>query len=324
MAPLSRPIVLALAGFSALSALAGGAELVWMRRGNEVLPPLDILRHTPFPDFLVPGLLLGVVVGGTSLAAMVAAWRRSPYTLDLTVAAGGALSVWILDELALLRDTHWLHALYGGLGLALLTLGLFGMARSAEPRHTWTLRVTLAEAAGFAVPATVGILTATSGPFVQAVAVVLAGAVEGLLLGAGQASAWPLPLNRARYALATSVAAAATWAGAMALRAWGDAGGPPLLLGLLGVSVGLGGLLGMGLAQWWELRRHGVRARWVGWTALAWALALPWSFAPGPLVDESTPGLVQAALWSSGGLAMAWVFALVSWQGVRRELAWLG
>jgi hypothetical protein len=54
------------------------------------------------------------------------------------------------------------------------------------------------------------------------------------------------------------------------------------------------------------------------WTALAWAAALPFSFAPAPFVDESTPVSSHLLLWGSGGLLMAYVMALITWRGVLR------
>lgn len=54
-----------------------------------------------------------------------------------------------------------------------------------------------------------------------------------------------------------------------------------------------------------------------GWSTVAWLLAFPFSFAPGPFVDESTPFVPQLTFWTIGGLVMAVVMALVTWRGVR-------
>jgi hypothetical protein len=53
----------------------------------------------------------------------------------------------------------------------------------------WVLMVTLGEAVGFTVPAAVGIAvtSAPSGPAVSLLAMVLAGSVEGAVLGTAQA-----------------------------------------------------------------------------------------------------------------------------------------
>jgi hypothetical protein len=46
-------------------------------------------------------------------------------------------------------------------------------------------------------------------------------------------------------------------------------------------------------------------------------VALPFSFSPGPFVDETTPFGPQLALWTLGGVLMAVVMALITWLGVR-------
>ncbi|MDX2087102.1 MAG: hypothetical protein SFX73_04600 [Kofleriaceae bacterium] len=58
--------------------------------------PRGLLAHTPFASFLIPGLLLGLVVGGTSLACATFAWRRSSAAVHATILAGAALTIWII------------------------------------------------------------------------------------------------------------------------------------------------------------------------------------------------------------------------------------
>jgi hypothetical protein len=312
--------VVAISGFTALSALAGAAELLLWPHGNRYLP-LALLAHTPFSSFLVPGLLLAVVVGGTSLACALLAWRRAHGAVDTTLLAGGALTVWIAAEAAMLRGVHPLHALYGGLGLALLALGVRAGWGSPTPRHRWVIAVTLAEAIGFLAPSCAGILSAHYGlaETQQAALVVAAGFFEGLALGTGQAWAMPIAVRRVRYALYTALGAALVWAAVMSTTLlFGGSGAPSPLWIATAVAAGVLGLAAMGGVQWLELRHHtGAARRWIAWTALAWTVALPWSFAAGPFVDETTPLPSHFVLWGCGGLLMAYTMALVTWRGAR-------
>jgi hypothetical protein len=312
--------VISLAGLAALSALAGGIALLAAPDGSESAP-LSLLAATPFTSFVVPGVLLTFVVGGTSAACALAAWRRSSFAIDTTLAAGGVLATWIACERVILREFSGLQVVYAVLGVALLSLGGIGALRSPSPRHRWTVLVTLGEAAGFAVPALVGVAAVALDldPAFRGAVLVLAGAVEGLVCGAGQAYAFPLPLRRARFAALTSVAAAAVWALAFGIVAIAHAGAPQAAVIATAVIVAPIGLVLMGAAQWLELRQHAFRAhRWIAWSALAWAVALPASFLPMPLVDESTPASESLVLWIAAGLAMAYVMALLTWQGARR------
>lgn len=314
-----RRWLIGLGAFSAFSAVGGAVQLLIALRGNDFWPR-SAIQYTPFETFLVPALLLGGVVGGTSLVSAITAWRRSRFALDAAILAGGALTFWIVAELGLMRGFHFLHAFYGGLGLAILGLGALGAARSGEPRHRWILWVTAGETLGFLAPMLTGILATSRGvgEGERAVLVTLAGGVEGLWLGAAQAWAFPLPLARLRYALLTALGAMVVWGLAMTLVFFGRTASGAVMIPL-GIVIGLVALGAMGAAQWLELRECVAGAeRWIGWTALAWMCALPWSFAPSPLVDETTPFWAHVLLWASAGALMAYVLSLVTWQGVRR------
>ena len=308
MASMSaRRTIIAIAVVIAVSAIGGGIALVM-----DVAGPVP-LEHTPFATPLVPGLLLLIVVGGTSALAALLVYRRSERAIDATILAGGALVIWIVAELALIRTAHWLQLVYGALGVGLLALGIHAGLRAGTPRLRWSIAVTLAETAGYLAPTIAGIVTTMLGieGAPQVVVVAAAGFVEGVALGTGQALALPIRVDRRRYALLTGLGAALMWATVMTVML---AGQPALF-----AVVGLVGLVAIGGAQWFELRYRVTRAhRWILWTALAWIVALPLSFTPAPFVDETTPAAENFALWACGGALMAYVMALVTWQGAAR------
>lgn len=84
--------------FGAVSAF-GGAVLGIVFNGSGV--PLEHLAGTPFSSFVVPGLILGVVVGGTQLAAGVALLARNQWAPLMAAVAGFAMMIWIYTELAI-------------------------------------------------------------------------------------------------------------------------------------------------------------------------------------------------------------------------------
>lgn len=124
----SRWLAVASSGFVALTAIGGGLELVagWPRA-----QPLGWLDGTPFDSYLVPGLLLGGLVGGTSaVAAGMAATRSGSWPRCLAV-AGAVLTGWTAVEVAMLDQPDAptpIEWFYGGLGLAMIGLGAAGRA----------------------------------------------------------------------------------------------------------------------------------------------------------------------------------------------------
>lgn len=317
-----RRLLITLCGFTALTSLGGGVQLLWAGGAGSRSAPLSLLLGTPFTTFLVPGLLLLVVIGGTNLAATIALLRRSSIAGDLTLTAAGAIALWIVAEMALMRDIQPLHVIYALVSLFCILAAAGSAWLSQSPRLRWTVAVTAAEGIGFFGPALVGVLASSLhlGGAERAVALSLAGLWEGACLGLGQALVLPQPVHRGRFMLLTASGGALVWASVMGLMLLGRSGAGPLVIVPAGIVAGIGALLAMGSLQWLELRRHvkGSPFTWIGWTALAWALALPMSFLPGPLVDEKTPLLPNLTLWVCGGFLMAYVLSLITWQGARR------
>lgn len=79
-----RPILILCAGFLAVTAIPGGGMLLL----GVYAPPVEMLRGSFFGSFVVPGLALAVVVGGTSLLALALLVRRSPWG-DFSAAISG-------------------------------------------------------------------------------------------------------------------------------------------------------------------------------------------------------------------------------------------
>ncbi|MBX6342793.1 MAG: hypothetical protein IRY97_10070, partial [Thermomicrobiaceae bacterium] len=92
-----RQGLIGLLGFGAVSAAAGGIGLV----GGGIEFPRDWLEGTPFASYVGPGLILGLVVGGSQLAALVAVLRHAGWARLAAAAAGCAMMGWIVGEVVL-------------------------------------------------------------------------------------------------------------------------------------------------------------------------------------------------------------------------------
>jgi hypothetical protein len=130
--PATRRTLLGLHLFHAFSAVGGGIALI-----IGALPvPLSVLRHTPFDSFVVPGIFLGIVVGGSAAmgaSALLAHSRRAP---TISVAGGAVMVGWILGETALVEGFSWLQGLYllTGSIVLLVSIRLWrSTARVSEP-----------------------------------------------------------------------------------------------------------------------------------------------------------------------------------------------
>ena len=119
--------------FGALSALVG-AVLAIAANGAGV--PLEYLKNSPFSSYLIPGLILGMVVGGTQLAAAIALLAKRDKALLLSAVAGFGMLIWIFVEVAMIQQFSWLQGAYFILGSLelILVFALLGIFPAAGPR----------------------------------------------------------------------------------------------------------------------------------------------------------------------------------------------
>ncbi|WP_370962550.1 hypothetical protein [Amycolatopsis sp. cg9] len=188
---------------------------------------------------------------------------------------------------------------------------------------TWFLLVTVAEFSGFAIPATAGALTAGS-PAALPVLLV-AGAAEGTVLGAGQALVLSRALpavNRRHWIAGTAAAAAFAYLAGLAPSTWATrlSSWPPLVLWPAAGILGLALLCSIGFAQWLVLRRHVPRsARWIATTAGAWLVGLAvFLGVTTPLWQSGQSLPTTIAVGVLGGLLMAATTSAVTALALRR------
>lgn len=203
------------------------------------------------------------------------------------------------------------------------------VAASRLPRHwlrRWIVVVAIGEAAGFAVPAVVGVLTA--GADAAVLPLLAAGAVEGAVLGLAQASVLRrigVTISRRNWILLTAGGAVVAYAlGLMPSTLAGAWTGWPWPLQALADAV-LAGLLlaSIGTAQWIELRRH-LRAAgwWIAGTAAAWLAGLAAFLGIAmPLWQEGQSPALAIGIGVVAGAVMAVAMSTITGLTLARLLA---
>ncbi len=101
--------------------------------------PREWLAGSPFTDYVVPGLVLGVVVGGLTAAAAITTSRSARAGGLVSVVAGVAMAGWICGELLMLNQNGAatsprspVEAVFLVLGLVMIGLGFVVWRRSRE------------------------------------------------------------------------------------------------------------------------------------------------------------------------------------------------
>jgi len=131
-----RGLLIGVAVFEVLSCLAGCFMLVYDGKGIFG----DVLKDTAFAgQYVLGGLLLGLVVGGTQAVALAGQLRRSPWAWLAHAVAGFTMVIWIFGEVGVLGAMVGIHVFYFAMGLlqiggVLVVLGLFDFSRSPDPQ----------------------------------------------------------------------------------------------------------------------------------------------------------------------------------------------
>ena len=128
---IARGALVFVDGFAALSALFGGLEL---ETGWPYQFPATMLEGTPFSDFVVPGLILGLLVGGSAAIATVETVRSASVGAAWSLVAGFIMAGWITGEVLLLdfignaghnlSAYFWLQPFYFVVGVAMVALAI--------------------------------------------------------------------------------------------------------------------------------------------------------------------------------------------------------
>jgi hypothetical protein len=121
-----RKLLLTILAFNGISALAGGSLFLARPDGSLYGLPLSVLVDTPFPDFLLPGLILFTVLGVGSCIGWFLAFRGSPWAFRWVQVVGAGTVIWIVAQMSMIHNVNGLHVIYGAVGVALLLLARRG------------------------------------------------------------------------------------------------------------------------------------------------------------------------------------------------------
>jgi len=109
-----EPILIGLLAFVGLAAVGGGIGLM-VANGSGL--PADTLSYSLFDSFVVPGLLLAIVVGGSQLVAAYLLLANRRHGLATSLLAGFILLAWIYGELYVTHAHSWLQTLMFAIGI---------------------------------------------------------------------------------------------------------------------------------------------------------------------------------------------------------------
>ncbi len=131
--PPKRPrALLQLLMGTGILAVIGGLALVARPDGRWLGLSLELLDHTPFGSYRIPGLVLAAIVGGGQLWAGRSVWQMRARHLSHAALAAAVLGGWIVAQ-ALMVGPVWLQLVF--FVIAIVELMLVGAAVPRAESH---------------------------------------------------------------------------------------------------------------------------------------------------------------------------------------------
>ena len=109
--------------FIGIGAVPAGIAMIFDPSGRGLGMSLEMLKNSPFADFLIPGVFLLLVNGVGSLLGGIASFKHNRFAGEIATGLGIFLMAWIAVQVWWM-GVHWLHVLYFILGFVELMLGL--------------------------------------------------------------------------------------------------------------------------------------------------------------------------------------------------------
>lgn len=119
---LSQGVIQILVG---VSASVSGLMLMTFPSGSLLQTPLDMLKSSPFKDFLIPGFILFIVNGIGHLFAASFTLRRKQAAAMIGAVFGLGLIIWIFIQVSMIGGGHILQYSYFFIGVTETVLAFF-------------------------------------------------------------------------------------------------------------------------------------------------------------------------------------------------------
>jgi|ERR1035437_3851751 hypothetical protein len=141
---IARNILIAMLLFLGLSALGGGSMLIISPSGKLIGGlPLSILEHSPFADFLFPGIILFSILGLAPCLISIALIKKTKSELaekfnlfkdmhwawSYSIYIAFALIIWIQVETIFVQGVGWLQTFYMLYAIPLIVVAILPQVR---------------------------------------------------------------------------------------------------------------------------------------------------------------------------------------------------
>jgi len=118
-----RIFVIFLLLFNGVGAFYGGINLISHPDGSSLGMTTEILRTSPFPDFLIPGIILIISIGIGSFVGLFLLILKVKHYQRSIIAEGVILLCWLIVQMLMIRMIVALHYILAVTGFGMIICG---------------------------------------------------------------------------------------------------------------------------------------------------------------------------------------------------------
>jgi hypothetical protein len=127
-----RVIASLLLAATGAGAVYGGIMLITDPTGWKLGLNTSLLQHSPFDDFLIPGLILFIVLGIGCLFVCIQTLVKARRSATWIIFSGFTIAGWISTQILMIREVTGIQILFAIIGILLVILGIIERKKEFE------------------------------------------------------------------------------------------------------------------------------------------------------------------------------------------------
>lgn len=108
---------------NAVGALYGGVNFILYPDGSSMHISIDLLYHTPFHNYLFPGIILAIANGLFSIIVFITILLKLRIVPWFIMSQGAILFGWITIQICMINILNIHHFVFGLIGIVLIITG---------------------------------------------------------------------------------------------------------------------------------------------------------------------------------------------------------
>src|SRR3972149_2505727 len=115
--------------FTGITASISGFMLMYAPSGKPLRMNVSLLAGSPFDSFFIPGIILFLFLGFSSIIVAFFVINDHSYSTRLIFNQGLVVIGWIIVQIIMIKYFHFLQLIYLMIGIALIYTGYLGLPK---------------------------------------------------------------------------------------------------------------------------------------------------------------------------------------------------